>query len=1347
MAEATTRIYQGRVIKVLIEEKNSEAVEVQNGDELLFGHHAIYQDAVNYYLVALTAMSSKDSELLGKMRQSLEKVWNDFYCEGESGKRPGLKHSIIRCLEKDFPGEVDALMRKDGLDHAMKLIVGSNNVPQEILNAALELVVSKCQGDVVQPGRTYFPRLCRATYSGNWDFDTKALKESEGKRRLINALFSDNPVANIKKIIPEMTLGWSGVKTQNGKYFEGIEANKSLKDAISFFIETKPEKLGQRVSAYLEEKGKEELKAYLKLADDLKDISFDRNNKADPRLRNATWLLKFFPTEYTVGLIKSILPEKNVKSENDGAGNELPFGDDPVKLSRGNRNYVFKSFTDLKIWSSGDLPKEEPGWRNRFDIAAFCETLKTLNQFRQKTEERNQKHEAYRAALEWMDGKSSAKNPPKNPESDMDEEDEINAGLPVLNGDPRWTALQKMLKQDLAISNEFTEDDFVEYGLTKRTIRSYSELKDKMLRVESDARKKGLDDKALSALLLDAVMEFQDNHRETIGSATLYRKLTEPEFFCIWHDALESRKHASSDILRDAVLYYEFQETYRRFQETIMVTPADVRYSRRTSDLRMLVYDKAGYQKGFGHVKENVFNAKIARKTPEGISSVKVQIQYSAPRLKRDGLIGGETSVYASPLLRAFLGDDMPSPKQDFKSTAVSLMPDWDRKDKLRSLLNFPVRLDVSTIVYEPGARFANQFERQKNNSEWIDARLLWYPKNGRAVTWNKDGQPFDFLSVDLGQRVAAAVSRVHASLQPDPRLHPVLLGEIDGRKWYATRNYSGLLRLPGEDSTVIRGGKREKEPSGRSGRPATKEETADVLDICDKLIGDTSLIFQYDKVTPVASFPEQNDRLLIALRRALWRLKQLSRWHRMLKNSAKREQAEAEISSVEWLPGGKDLESIRVQEQEMRADLPGLLLRIADRILPLRGRKWEWIELPETKSFRLRQTAPGSDDPRKRICGQRGLSMARIEQLEILRKRCQGLNRVLMDAPGAPLLTPKQRREQQIPDCCPDILMRMNEMKEQRVNQTANMILAQALGLRLRPHVEDAAKRAENGIHGEYERIPGASPCSFIVLENLSRYRFSQDRTTFENSRLMKWSHRQILAKLKMLCEVFNIPVLEVDAKYSSKFSPSGFPGFRAVECGMAELNRIAAGKLYRQGRAKDILDGIRRKLDAMLAVNGRATVILPRAGGPVFVPFVPAENSDVLTQADENASFNIGLRGVASPFNFFVNNIFSARKEAAGWTSRTLGKKLVIQFAPDFKVEGRSGRFFVIRCSPGLLQKQGDSPDSRPRFADSVLNEVYPNLLFGAAIWRDLPLQLERCRKINQARLEKLTRSQGKS
>lgn len=48
-----------------------------------------------------------------------------------------------------------------------------------------------------------------------------------------------------------------------------------------------------------------------------------------------------------------------------------------------------------------------------------------------------------------------------------------------------------------------------------------------------------------------------------------------------------------------------------------------------------------------------------------------------------------------------------------------------------------------------------------------------------------------------------------------------------------------------------------------------------------------------------------------------------------------------------------------------------------------------------------LRKTEPGTDTDDKKLRGQRGLSLKRIQQLAELRRRCQSLNRSLQHTPG----------------------------------------------------------------------------------------------------------------------------------------------------------------------------------------------------------------------------------------------------------------------------------------------------------------------------------------------------------
>ncbi len=121
--------------------------------------------------------------------------------------------------------------------------------------------------------------------------------------------------------------------------------------------------------------------------------------------------------------------------------------------------------------------------------------------------------------------------------------------------------------------------------------------------------------------------------------------------------------------------------------------------------------------------------------------------------------------------------------------------------------------------------------------------------------------------------------------------------------------------------------------------------------------------------------------------------------------------------------------------------------------------------------------------------------------------------------------------------------LDKINELREQRVNQTAHMILAEALGLELMNPAEVTIDgkskwelKSERDLHGRYkQKKPRVTA---IVLEDLSRYRTSQDRSRHENSQLMEWSHPMPSSEnCRTWRKVFDIQIITVDARFSSRF------------------------------------------------------------------------------------------------------------------------------------------------------------------------------------------------------------------
>ena len=314
-----------------------------------------------------------------------------------------------------------------------------------------------------------------------------------------------------------------------------------------------------------------------------------------------------------------------------------------------------------------------------------------------------------------------------------------------------------------------------------------------------------------------------------------------------------------------------------------------------------------------------------------------------------------------------------------------------------------------------------------------------------------------------------------------------------------------------------------------------------------------------------------------------------------------------------------------------------------------------------------------------------------RIEQIEILRKTLQSLNQIQRRKIGE--LPKRQRRGQEggiprLPDCCPKLLDKIAELKKQRVNQLAHQILAEALGVRLRRAgpVKSDNERTASDIHGEYERIPSSHepdgfrrPVDFIVLEDLEFYNTTVMRSRRENTRLMRWCRRHFRNKLKQLCEVFGIPVVETNPANTSKFcSRSGVAGFRAVEVGpgfergyvwnkaLEQLKRherkeikLEPDDLARCRAIKELVEQV-KATEKITAKNGRPRALLaPDGGGNLFVPIAaldkdyrPVSKGDpifryskpktenpnsalipAIVQADIGAAINLGFRAIAEP------------------------------------------------------------------------------------------------------------------
>jgi len=1289
------RIYQGRVstLELLSSLKDPEVIEAFEREAIedqsrspLWEHHEIFSDAIGYYMVALAALAYGSPEgtsrlvgdLIARMKASWEKFPRDL--PGHHHAK-SLRDSVRTWL--DLP--VDATLAE-----AFETILSGNEADPQTRFFSLALLLDKCGGEsaIQQAGRGYFPRFCDAEAKPTYDYSPRALKAASGKEELAAILHSDPAVEDLADLARRMDLSWT-VKVTPGAFFVGEEARNRLVEAVDHYRKEAKEPTNARIEEFFKVRGVGEEKferfreGILSLPD---EVEIPRNRKASKDLTFATLLFQFFPSDFTAGLLMLFVAEPKGNADESEEFDFASLGDDPIKLARGERGWVFPAFTTLKGWK----PQRdgEPVWKE-FDIAAFKEALKGFSQFSQKTDDRQDEGDYLRGKLAILLGSKVDGWKPRKSESGEETEN-----IESLDGDLLLLAqqLEEQLTEELpdtvvdrenAKTLEFGEAIYKvvpgAWQISGASLRGFRDIAAKWNQLMNRKSKPSEKD------LQDEVKAYQkdEKNKKSVGSVPLLLILCEEKYHPLWRDVeVEDSDEPRSNrfLYQMADLHYTFRD-FIRTREPINLTPAEPRHSRRLymfSDLK----DKLAKVR-IEEKEDGVFlDCGLARKATDGfVFECRARLHFTAPRLRRDGLLGGGDSGWLQPMTKA-LGLEAPESEGTFES-AVSLMPDFGQGGNLRMLLNFPKTLDPGWI--HDGLGKAAVWTGQFNGIKGKNLHLHW-PGTGSTTAYKKspwldnpgalrDG--FTILSVDVGQRTAGAWALLRITAF-DPRTRettkrPVRsIGHDGKREWFAEILKTGMFRLPGEDQKV-RGddGKLHPEHYGKAGRNALEFEYQQAKHLAGQLLATEPKKWVGETAT-AKSFPEQNDSLLRLARNRLSRLNTFHRWSCFSKNLEIFEENSARRGNIirrqgEELSQWSDKEVVAwkvvfdsqdfsefsrlagVKFDQYRADLEPLLVELANRVCPLRRETWEWKrhEQPNSQGICYGELVR---EPHKHgkipwIRGQRGLSMERLEQLESLRGLFLRYNRSFDKEPGSP--SKVGFGFSHLPgEPCDLLLRKLDRMKEERVNQTAHLILANALGVRLTGPSEPKSKRIANDIHGEYEKIEGRDPVDFIVIENLDRYLTSQGRAPSENRRLMKWAHRAVRDKLKMLAEEsFGIPVVEAPAPYSSRFCAlTAQAGTRCAE--RPSLDKFHSDLFEKKANATPGKGGwdqrsAYRKLceqfEKLEEINAERearkkplrTLVVPKPGGPLFLP----ANSGGLSQADANAAINIGLRAVAAP------------------------------------------------------------------------------------------------------------------
>lgn len=1357
------RIYQGRVTKVqrlragAKGNKPEDWEDIENGEALLWRHHELFQDAVNYYLVCLLSLADGKTTDIYKLRERITdpaneayQVWTSFRRRGTT--RRGLGDSVAPYLGAGRSGV--------SFDDCAKAALMGNEATPEVRDLALKLLLMKLDGDgaIKTGGRSYAPRFYDPDNNPTWDYTSTSLEADVEKQQFRRLLFQADDASALDEIANRFELRCEVKLQPDAEPLVGDDARTKLADALQHFIRASngeletPSKAQSWLAENLVETAAEGASKFIASFDG--SIPANRGGNINVDILNGFLLFKYVAPirPIAAAFLKQCFPDpseadkksaaKTKKASTEGEEEKdaaelvdhacRALGDDPIRMARGSRGFVFRAFTSLPSWHQGNQ-SAKPTW-GAFDIAAFKEALKALHQVESKGEERAKEAQKKQARLDYQ---WNAKGKWKG----GGEQEEARPAKLV--GDPRITRL-KELQDELGDEYEMAEGQRVKYGLQARTIRGIHELRKQWSKFVKAGDKFS---EARQESLVGALRDYQKENPEMVGSVRLFETLLEQKNWLIWQEPTASEMQSWRDgaglatdaefanepvqALTDAL---ELAEEVKRLREPVRLTPADAELSRRQFYFND-VCDLS--KKGRFDAAASTLTVPVAVEQNEQVCSEVLRLHFGAARLLRDDLAPdaeepARAAQWQQPMMEA-LGVAAPlvekgKPVNLGGCVAVALMPDVAASGDKRVLLNFPVTLDENPVKEALGKSkiWTGQFGGADGEHYWLRWSSTWTEKS-KATPWWKQVSRFSVLAVDLGQRDAGAFALINATNEANAAARSRRIGtDGEGKHWSAQVGGMGMLRLPGEDAKVWRDGEWQVELYGERGRGATREEWDEANVISADLGVDAEMVLGTDPAR--YSFPQMNDRLLFALRRAQTRLARLQSWSAVAEDESRRSRVHREIEALDddtlmlkpavEAANWNAVTSILLPEIErLRGVIKSQLERIANRVQPLRGRRWEWAERSDGSGCHvLRQTAHGTDRKDKMLGGQRGLSMERLEQLDELRRRCLSLNRALQQTPGRKPVMGSRTKGAEVPDPCPELLEKTEALREQRVNQTAHLILAQAFGLRLRAPQKDKALRARQDIHGEYEHIPGRALVDFIVMEDLARYLASQGRARSENTRLMKWCHRQILGKLKQLCEAYGISVLETPAAYSSRFcSRTGIAGFRAVDLTpeacedfrwkkhLVRLQAEAAGekRLKPDERVESV--HVKALLDQLAAINKDEadggnkrpkwrTLLAPVAGGPIFVP---AKGS--ATQADMNAAINLGFRAIAAPD---VDDIhvrlrserkaerFLVRAENTREKARWKGKELGIVFEA---ADQRSAKPLLTESHPNFFADVG--------------------------------------------------------
>ena len=1116
----TTRIYQGKIVSAKFEKPETVCSSVTATDAIL-DTFRLFQEATNYHLVALAGMGIKGADsVIGRFRDQVEAIWDKH--PKDKPQAQTLQQSISATLglpanatfEEALDVIYDGCERRDVLPYVLKFLI---------------VKTEKGEGVIKTQGKELLPKLCAPSFAGNYDYSAKGRIAIEGRNRLIRELGNNDITQEEREALAnEMDISWTGIKTppDDTQTYSICYSQEETAAEVKVYIDNLCHSLqtekDRTLTKFAQSKNIDllsEVKAELEKRPFINSahlLAKPGKGPCDQVLKQVAVFFMYYPCKLSAEMLKEKLGKEKVVKKVDSDLDFYSLENDPVLLARGKRGYIYRGFTALPDWAQDGGEMYSKYW----DMLAFKEALKTLHSFELKTQERNIRRAEIEEKIEYC----------LNAKGKIDKSDDESEIMPVLKGDMRFHLLEELVK-------ELSPDESTEYTVSIRALNAYEEIREKWL----DAEKRGEDDKNT---LLEIVRK-QQGRGERFGSGVLFEALCEDKYRPIWHDYVGEVNHKiprSNNILRDFSRLQELQDKLKQYQIDVRITAAESVYSPRQlllSDLEKFGSDDEGCV--FEAGKKGEMRFRVAVRDGKGYwTGATVRVRYSAPRFERDelGIDYGcwvendnpdNTRVsWLRPMMKALGVDEhlLHLSKPPAVALQVKRMKHSDGGGEYACYLNFPVTLDLAALQKCIGK--APLWDKQIQRGADKEKLYLHWPvtcKNNATPWWKNTyirERGFNVLGVDLGVRYAAAWALIKVQTSPELTtnngsvIEGRCIGVTDGDSWYGFIRKQGLIRLDGEGSMTKFYANRDKgDVHIALTPPGVAKPTQDDLILAESVL--SQLKFK------ISERCKQNvlllgNEVIKAFRRLISRCRAYQSLFLKLKTPEKQEAGldfarryfSERSSSSELISGiGEKIErgdvegiaSMLFQEIfKLRKSLPQIAGDVTNLILPRKRGKWQWIQtcIPNCISSG-RIELQDENTPLRHIYHRGGLSISRLSQLERLRQTLQSLNRVLWAVPGENVAFGRDTHDLRVADPCPELLVKIDNVREQRVNKIAHDIVAQALGVRLVKTHENKNAEGRDIIHGVYEKIPNREPVDFVVLENLSRYLMSVDRSPEE--------------------------------------------------------------------------------------------------------------------------------------------------------------------------------------------------------------------------------------------------------